>query len=198
MRAMTSRLLSIVLLAAGCASTPEPETKTDDTPPPQPACEDKGPAGTPDMFKNAGGVKIDAPKACEDGTYIRVYGAGKRRIAMAQEGKPRGCEQAPLPDAAETECPEIFADAFGRDVTARLANRGVKTTGLGLGACGSMQGTELDSWNFSISVADWAQADLAVTAVSEELSRWGAGHHFGVTIRGIPCAVPLGASPTTQ
>lgn len=135
-------------------------------------------------------MKVDPPKACAEETYIRVYGSGKRRFVMGENGAPRGCTQAPLMSAPETECPELFADAFGRDVTTRLESRGIKATGLGLGACGDMNG-DYDAWNVSISVADWAQADAAVTAVYEEMVRWGAGHHFGVTVRGIPCATPL-------
>ena len=61
-----------------------------------------------------------------------------------------------------------------------------------LAACGAPEG-DFDKWNFSITVPDWAQADLAVTAVSEELHRWGAGHHFGVSVSGIPCAEALEA-----
>lgn len=181
--------LSIAIVLAGCASSPEPQPSGPKVATDPPPC-GKDPAGTRDLFKNPGGIKIDEPKACEDGSYIRVYGGGKRRIVMGQDGKARGCERAPLEGAPESECPEIFADAFGRDVIARLDGRGVKVTGLGLGACGVLSG-DYDAWNLSVSVADWAQADLAVTAVSEELHRWGAGHHFGVTVRGIPCATPL-------
>ncbi len=191
------RILSILPFAASCASPAEPGPRTGPgegggAAAPQ-ACSDKGPAGTPDMFKNPGGVKIEPPKACDGATYIRVLGSGKRTLVMAQDGKPRGCQSAPLEGAPETDCPEIFADAFGRDVVARLKNRGVQTIGMGLGACGSAEGTEFDKWNFSVTVADWAQADLAVTAVSEELHRWGAGHHFGVSVSGVPCADALEA-----
>jgi hypothetical protein len=195
-RMRIARILSILPFAMACASSAEPEPRTgpgEGGAASTPACSDKGPAGTPDMFKNKSGVKIDPPRTCDGGTYIRVHGSGKRTIVMAQDGKPRGCERAPLEGAPETECPEIFADAFGRDVTARLDNRGVKTTGLGLGACGTPDGVDFDKWNFSITVADWAQADLAVTAVSEELHRWGAGHHFGVSVSGVPCADALEA-----
>ncbi|NUO49692.1 MAG: hypothetical protein HOV80_12615 [Polyangiaceae bacterium] len=186
--------LSILAVAmSSCASSAEPEPKTgpgEGGDANAQACSDKGPAGTPDMFKNPGGVKVDPPRTCDNRTYIRVYGSGKRTLVMAQDGKPRGCERAPLEGAPETECPEIFADAFGRDVTARLDNRGVKITGMGLGACGAPEG-DFDKWNFSITVPDWAQADLAVTAVSEELHRWGAGHHFGVSVSAVPCADAL-------
>jgi hypothetical protein len=186
-------ILAVVL--SSCASSAEPGPKTgpgEGGGQAAQACSDKGPAGTPDMFKNPSGVKVDAPKLCNGATYIRVYGSGKRTLVMAQDGKPRGCERAPLEGAPETECPEIFADAFGRDVAARLDNRGVTISGMGLGACGAPEG-DFDKWNFSITVPDWAQADLAVTAVSEELHRWGAGHHFGVSVSGIPCAEALEA-----
>jgi len=178
----------------GCASNPQAEAGPDTRASAQPtaaACSDDGPKGSREQFANKGNAKIDEPKSCEGATYIRVHGAGSRRFVMGEGGEPRGCTQAPLDSAPATDCPELFADAFGRDVTSRLADRGVQTTGLGLGACGEVKQGDYDAWNFSVSVADWAQADLAVTAVSEELSRWGAGGHFGVTVKGIPCATPL-------
>ena len=187
-------ILAVVL--SSCASSAEPEPRTgpgEGGGAPATACGDKGTAGKADMFKNPGGIKVDPPKTCDGGAYIRVYGSGKRTLVMAQDGKPRGCESAPREGAPETDCPEIFADAFGRDVVARLKNRGVGAIGMGLGACGTAGATDFDAWNYSVTVADWAQADLAVTAVSEELHRWGAGHHFGVSVSAVPCADALEA-----
>ena len=176
-----------------CASNPEPDptpdTRTSAEPGPA-ACGDDGPKGKRELCQNKANAKIDEPKTCERATYIRVHGAGSRRIVMGEGGQPRGCTQAPLDSAPATDCPELFADAFGRDVTSRLENRGVTTIGLGIGACG--QPGDYDAWNFSISVGDWAEVELAVAAVNEELSRWGAGGHFGVTVKGIPCAEPVG------
>jgi len=185
------RALASMALVTACA-TPAPAPRAGAAPPAA-ACNDTPAAGSPGQFQNPTGAKIDTPETCEGGTYIRVYGAGTRQLLMGQEGKPRGCSEPAPAGASEDQCREVFADAFGRAVIARLANAGVQATGLGLGACGKIQGG-FDEWRYSVSINDWGAADATVSAVQAELDRWGLGHHFGVTVREIPCAIPLAES----
>ncbi len=179
-------LAASVSVSWACASPP-PVPVVDTVPPA--GCGQDGPRGDAALFTNSRNVKIDPPKQCGRGSYIRVYGQGSRRFAMGHEASKRACSVAPGPDAPSDVCPEIFSDAFGRAVIQRLSLKGIQTTGLGLGACGRITGG-FDDWHMSVSVADWAHVEEAVLAVSDELHLWGAGHHFGVTVRGIPCAVP--------
>jgi hypothetical protein len=86
----------------------------------------------------------------------------------------------------------IFADAFGEHVMKLLIARGIPAHGVGLGACGSVASTSYDGWNFSVSIDDWKDADVAVGGViQEELDRWGVDGSFGLSIRPIRCAVAL-------
>lgn len=105
---------------------------------------------------------------------------------MGSAAARSACKEPPKSDAAASECPEIFADAFGRAVSARLAAQGIQSTGIGAGVCGNTRGG-YDDWHFSISISDWKDADAAVAAVDAELRRWGAGHFFDVTVRGVSC-----------
>ena len=71
----------------------------------------------------------------------------------------------------------------------------MEVIGLGIGACGHMKaGSQFDDWNYSVAVSDWSKADVAVATVRSELARWGLGHHFGVTVRAVPCATLLEGS----
>jgi len=137
---------------------------------------------------SADGPAIDAPKTCDDttgtgpGAYIRVHGHGQRRIEMGRDALARCTE----PPATPTGC--VFSDDFGRAVIARLGAQSIETIGLGLGVCGSVSST-YDGWNFSVSVHDWTHADAAIAAVDAELRARDVGHFFGVSVRGIGCAV---------
>jgi hypothetical protein len=121
------------------------------------------------------GPRIDDPKTCDDssgtgpGAYIRVHGHGQRRFQMGRDA-----------------C--VFADDFGRAVIARLGAQGIQTIGLGLGVCGDIRG-DYDAWNISVSILDWKHADAAIAAVDAELRARDAGHFFGISVRGIGCAV---------
>ena len=135
------------------------------------------------------GPSIDAPKTCDEGAdqgpgaYLRVHGHGQRRIEMGREALARCTE----PPATPTGC--VFADDFGRAVIARLGAQGIQTIGLGLGVCGDARG-DYDAWNFSVSIQDWKHADAAIAAVDAELRARDVANHFGVSVRGIGCAVP--------
>lgn len=138
----------------------------------------------------ADGPLIDAPLSCDDpsgtgpGAYIRVHGHGQRRFQMGSDART----SCPEPPATPTGC--IFADDFGRAVIARLGAQGIQTIGLGLGVCGDIGG-DYDAWNVSVSIHDWKHADAAIAAVDAELRARDAGHFFGISVRGIGCAVPL-------
>jgi hypothetical protein len=189
-RCSTARRLSpsLLFLAAACASSPEPEPEER-----PPGCGQDGPRGTPAEFDNTAGARVDPPRGCgegyERGAYIRVYGSGVRKIVMGRPAVDTACHEPPPEGAPAEVCPEVFADAFARAVTARMGASGVKSIGYGLGVCGDFSG-DYDAWNLSVAVDDWKDADAAVAAVHAELARWGVGNHFGVSVRGIPCIVP--------
>lgn len=153
----------------------------------EPAHGDRSQLTTP--IGAAEGPAIDAPQTCDDpghngpGTYIRVRGHGQRQIQMGREAMA----SCPEPPATPTGC--VFADDFGRAVIARLGAQGIRTIGLGLGACGRIDG-DYDAWNISVSILDWAHADAAIAAVDAELRERDVANHFGITVRGIGCAVP--------
>ena len=43
----------------------------------------------------------------------------------------------------------------------------------------------------SVSIQDWTDVDSAVAAVDQELRAQDVGDFFGISVREIPCAVPL-------
>lgn len=73
-----------------------------------------------------------------------------------------------------------------------MAARALAVNGVGLGVCGeSVESLDFDAWRFSVGVTRRGDTDAAIQVVSGVLRRWGVGHHFGVSVRGIDCAVPL-------
>jgi hypothetical protein len=124
------------------------------------------------------------------GAYIRVHGHGTRRLVMGSAAGERAC--VPPPGATPDVCPEVLADAVGAEVERRLKARGIDVNGIGAGVCAQPVGLDFDTWNYSVGITDWKDADAAVAIVDEVLRTWGIGHHFGISVRGIDCtAVPL-------
>lgn len=181
---MASRSVLALLLLAACSSSEAPRS-------PSPPCVEP-PIGSPSEFVNAAGARIDPPKTCgpASGAYVRVYGEGKRTIAMGLEASKTACTEPPPAGSPESECPVIFADAFGRAVLARMASRGASGGGLGLGSCGDVGG-DYDTWNYSVVIQHYRDLDIAVASVKDELDRWGVGHHFGISVRAPVCVEPI-------
>lgn len=185
-----SPLLNL-LWAASCGS-PAALTEPAQPRPPEECPRAKG---TPQNFdRNALGPdahRVQEPELCEGGSeyesggYIRVEGTGTRRFVMGPAEKERACNAYAQIEMGEA-CPEIGATAFGRAVSEKLDERGISPTGLGMGVCGDPDGG-IEGWNVSVSVLDWKEAALAVKTLLSELDRWGAGGHFGVSVRGFAC-----------
>lgn len=184
--------LKTVALATALVACPAPVRTLQParrTPPP-PSCEAVV-AGTPADFTNVMGAQVDAPQQCDGGVYLRVHGRGARTIQMGRAARDKGCSEPPPEGAPADACPILFADAFGRAVIQRMSARGTQSSGLGLGACGKIDGLNFEAWHYSVSVTSWKDADAAVASVQEELDRWGAGGSFGVSVRKTVCATPL-------
>ncbi|QRK10708.1 hypothetical protein JQX13_11900 [Archangium violaceum] len=167
--------------------------------PANPLCD--GPRGTRAQLQTpigaTEGPRIDEPLACtkggsgmDRGAYIRVHGQGTRRLVMESATGEQIC--VPPPQAAPDVCPQVPADAVGAEVGRRLQARGIDVNGMGAGVCAQPVGQDFDTWNYSVGITDWKDADAAVAIVDEVLREWGIGHYFGISVRGIDCtAVPL-------
>ena len=107
---------------------------------------------------------------------------------MGRDAQRTACSTLPNSDA---ECPTIFFDAFGAAVIAELERKGIKINGLGLGVGGDSRSDSINGWHASIGVMNWAQVDVAIAIVAELLDRWGIASSFGVSVRGIDCAILL-------
>ncbi len=159
-----------------------------------------GPRGSREQLKTpigaSEGPRIDEPIACtqgnsgmDHGAYIRVHGQGTRRLVLGGAAE-QNC--VPPPGAAPDVCPEISADVVGNEVSRLLQARGIEINGVGAGVCAQPEGTDFDTWRYSVGITDWKDADAAIATVDEVLRKWGIGHHFGISVRGIDCtAVPL-------
>jgi len=56
----------------------------------------------------------------------------------------------------------------------------------------SWTGDDFDTWDYSVGITDWKDADAAVAIVDAVLQGWGIGHHFGISLWGMNCdIVPL-------
>ncbi|WNG32532.1 hypothetical protein F0U61_02110 [Archangium violaceum] len=164
-----------------------------------PLCD--GPLGTRAQLTTpigaAQGPRIDEPLACtkggsgmDRGAYIRIHGNGTRRLVMETAAGEQIC--VPPPQAAPDVCPQVPADAVASEISKRLQARGINVNGMGAGVCAQPVGQDFDTWNYSVGITDWKDADAAVAIVDEVLREWGIGHHFGISVRGIDCtAVPL-------
>lgn len=136
------------------------------------------------------GVWIDAPEYCnvghgrDGGAFIRVHGRGFRKFARF-----RGCKTAP---STQDECAEIDQDAFMLVVSRAVGAIDRSAGGAGLGVCSDAYQPR-SKWrgrdDFSTSVTRWQDADPAIQIVHRLLESWEIGDPYGVSVRGVDCAV---------
>jgi hypothetical protein len=104
---------------------------------------------------------------------------------MGSTAYTRTC--VPPPGAPPDVCPEVHADALGGTIAGRLKELGIEINGIGAGVCDQANGLDYTTWNYSVGIMDWKDADAAVAVVDEVLRTWGVGQYFGVSVRGIDC-----------
>jgi hypothetical protein len=121
----------------------------------------------------------------DKGAYIRIHGQGTRRLVMPSRSGAQTC--VPPAGATSNVCPEVPADAVADEIRKRLQARGIVVNGTGSGVCAKPVGDDFDTWDYSVGITDWKDADAAVAIVDEVLQGWGIGHHFGISVRGINC-----------
>jgi hypothetical protein len=189
--AAVSSITLAILAACCCTCSPAPKSRSVAERPAN--CGQVDPLGSAYELRTpigrSDGVTIDAPEFCNEhhdwagGAYIRVHGHGWRKFAIAH-----GCKEQPLDRAT---CPEIdvlaFADAVNEEMFRRLGTRGA-----GVGVCSDIF-VDRSKWrgrsDLSSSVTRWRDADEAVEVVDAMLRRWDIGDAYGVSARGIICAL---------
>lgn len=163
------------------------------------ASHDNSPRGEQTAYTRSSGGEIGsvhvAPlQLCEhDWAYIRIEresGARRLGIARSSGGFDEGC--ASLPDAPDdpAQCPVIGVLTILEAAREALAAEGIETSGDGAGPC-TTPGDEYATWNVSIGVLDWAEADRAVEVMAGLLETYDLAGYVGVAVRGIDCGVPL-------
>lgn len=169
---------------------------------PSSECEnfDRPPQGQPSQYALANGgtlqdVAVAAPVVCEhESAYIRVERAtGARRLGTGMRpdgGFGEGCTAIPETPDALNACPVIDHSPIYSEISEALKQQGIIVNGIGMGPCG-IEG-DYDSWNMSIGVVSWKDADAAVQKASEVLVKYDLRGHMGIAVVGIDCATPRG------
>lgn len=164
------------------ASLATPSCSTPNVPPPsspRSACRNEL-LGSPANFFNNAQVDIDPAAVCAGGTYVRVHGHGSRRLIL--QGQAGACSPT-AGSPSDPRCPEVPVEIFAEAVATRMRARGARSIqALGLGVCGDPKG-DWDAFQYSITLNDWRDVDLAVATIRDELERWDLGSSFGVSIR---------------
>ncbi len=111
-------------------------------------------------------------------------------FGISVEAEARGCSDD-LENLFNGDCSEITFEAFSALLLARLEAKGIKTIGTGMGTCGALSPTQGDfsTWNLSLSVHDWRQADTAIEEAAALMNQLKIGNTFGISVRSIPCAI---------
>lgn len=138
------------------------------------------------------GPRIDEPLECskgsdgmDHGAYIRIHGHGTRRLVMPGATSEQTC--VPPRGAKSDVCPEVSAHEVADEVKRRLQARGIVVNGTGAGVCAQPVGDDYESWDYSVGITDWKDADAAVAIVDEVLRTWGIGDSFGISVWGMNC-----------
>ncbi len=113
-------------------------------------------------------------------------------FGISVEAEARGCSDD-LENLFNEDCSEITFEAFSALLSARLEAKGIKTIGTGMGTCGALSPTKGDysTWNLSVSVHDWRQADTAIEEAAALMNQLKIGDTFGISVRAIPCGISL-------
>lgn len=159
-------------------------------------CPSEEPLGEPEAFSLAGktveGVHVSDIETCGDGKagYIRLDRDGGTRIltfARNADGSVNDC----APDAENpTTCPRVGVDQLLGEVHTELEARGIEAIGIGMGVCGENT-DDYDSWNVSVNIRDWNDADEAVEVLAQKMNEWDVATHVGISVRGIACGTTL-------
>ncbi len=194
MRHQTSLVLVLAFTAVASTSSCAPPDS-----PPRPSdprlCD--GPLGTRTQLTTpigaTEGPRIDEPRECsgsngmDTGAYIRIHGQGTRRLVMPGKSGEQTC--VPPAGATPDVCPEVPPDRVADEIKKRLQARGIVVNGTGAGVCARPAGDDYDTWDYSVGITDWKDADAAVAIAHEVLQGWGIGHHFGISVWGLNCNI---------
>ena len=186
---VNGRMCWLCALLLSCAGTPPKQP-----PLARAACSPPGPRGSAAELRTPIGASegpwIDAPEYCyarpgfDAGAFIRIHGRGSRQFARF-----RGCKSEPEgPDG----CPVIDLDAFALVVSRKVSALSRTAGGAGMGVCSdvlAVPSARRDRAEFSTSVSDWQDADAAIRIVSGLLESWHIGDAYGLSVRGLTCAV---------
>ncbi|WPB82164.1 hypothetical protein KYC5002_23995 [Archangium violaceum] len=197
MRHQTSLVLVLAFTAVASTSSCAPP---DSTPVPSDPRLCDGPLGTRAQLTTpigaTEGPRIDEPLECseggsgmDEGAYIRIHGQGSRQLVMPGRSGEQTC--VPPAGAKSGVCPEVPAHEVADEIKKRLHARGIVVNGIGAGVCAQPAGDDFDTWDYSVGITDWKDADAAVAIVDEVLQGWGIGHHFGISVRGMNCDMVL-------
>ena len=198
MRHLTSLVLVLAFTAVASTSSCAPPQSPPIPPDPQ-LCNE--PLGTRVQLMTpigaTEGPRIDEPLKCskgssgmDKGAYIRIHGQGTRQLVMPGRSGKQTC--VPPAGAKPDVCLEIPANEVADEIKKRLQARGIVVNGTGAGVCARPVGDDFDTWDYSVGITDWKDADAAVAIVDEVLQGWGIGHHFGISVWGMNCdIVPL-------
>ena len=159
---------------------------------------DPSPAGSISEYKLRDGASIQEvivapPLMCEhERAYIRIERAsGTRRIGTTlgtHSESEEGCTE--LPDVAEdpSQCPIIEHGAILRTAFNEMQARGLEPNGAGAGSCADTTMNDYESWNMSVGVVSWTNAEGAVNVIAELLEKYDLSGFVGVSVTGIDCA----------